>query len=83
MLTEEWWADQLRTGQLSQPEEWLAVMTTMRKALEYPLKNALTLFKEECNYISLVHLKSAPRRYVFRFVTRDIRIQAYFVKVCV
>ena len=48
-LTENW-ADQFRTGKLSRPEAWLALTTTIWKTLEYPL-NALTLTKEECEYV--------------------------------
>jgi len=55
-LTEEW-ADHLRTGKLKRHEAWLALTTTIWKTLEYPL-NALTLSKEECDYIMAPAIKS-------------------------
>jgi hypothetical protein len=48
-LTEEC-ADQLCTGKLKQHKAWLALTTTVWKTLEYPL-NALTLSKQECEFI--------------------------------
>jgi hypothetical protein len=55
-LTKDW-ADHLRTGKLKRHEAWLALTTTIWKLLEYPL-NALTLSKEECEYIMAPAIQS-------------------------
>jgi hypothetical protein len=52
------WADQMRTGVITEAEAWLALQTTIWHTFSYPL-NALNLTQKQCEQIMSPVLKYA------------------------
>ena len=66
------WAEKVRTGVIDRRDAWQALTLTVMKKLEYPLL-ALTLTKEECNYIMApVLLSGLPRAGICRNIPRAL-----------